>query len=124
MLTNPDFAAAAEPWKTRRPFEAWFDASDMGWCVRLTQRDVAGGTPRTIAMISKSFIEEAIRWSACEREFYAFKKGYYAIAKYDTGFILFMYFCTNIFDCDCFGLLLPRLPRCLLCLVLLSLLGQ
>ena len=67
ILVNPDFAAAAEPWRSGRPFEAWFDASDHGWCVCLTQRDVAGGTPRIIAMISKSFVDEATRWSAFER---------------------------------------------------------
>ena len=77
VLTNPDFAAASEPWRSGRPFEAWFDASDAGWCVCLTQRDVAGGTPRIIAMISRSFVDEATRWSAFEREFFAFKEGYH-----------------------------------------------
>ena len=43
-------------------------------------------------MISKSFVDEATRWSAFEREFYCFKEGYHAIAKYVTGFTLFVYF--------------------------------
>lgn len=92
VLTSPDFSAAAEPWKTGRPFEAWLDVSDIAWCVCLTQRDVAGGTTRIIAMISKSFVDEATRWSAFEREFYCFKEGYHAIAEHVAGFTLFVYF--------------------------------
>ena len=44
------------------------------------------------SFICKSFSDEATRWSAFEREFFCFKEGYAAIAKYDTGFQLFMYF--------------------------------
>ena len=92
VLVTPDWEAAARPWDSGRPFEAFLDASDESWCVALCQRDKAAGTPRIIAFICKTFTDEATRWSAFEREFYCFKEGYNAIAKIVTGFKLFMYF--------------------------------
>ena len=44
------------------------------------------GAPRPIAMVAKSFSDEAARWSAFEREYYAFKEGFAAIAKWVHGF--------------------------------------
>ena len=92
MLVNPAFEAAARPWVSGRPFEAFLDASDESWCVVLCQRLVPGGVPRIIAFVCKSFTDEATRWSAFEREFFCFKEGYAAVAKWVTGFKLFMYF--------------------------------
>ena len=92
VLVTPDWEAASRPWESGRPFEGFLDASDLSWCVALCQRDKPGGTPRLIAFICKSFSDEATRWSAFEREFFCFKEGYAAIAKYVTGFKIFMYF--------------------------------
>ena len=89
VIVNPDWEAAARPWKSGRPFEAFLDASDESWCVCLTQRPKPGGTPQIIAFICKSFTDEATRWSAFEREYFCFKEGYNAVAKYVTGFTLF-----------------------------------
>ena len=38
VITVPDWSAAARPWLSGRPFEAFLDASDTRWCVCLTQR--------------------------------------------------------------------------------------
>ena len=92
VLVNPDWGAAAKPWMSGRPFEVYIDASDMAWCVVLTQRPTPGGTPQIIAIISRGFSDEATRWSAFEREYFAFKEGYEAIRKYADGFTLFMFF--------------------------------
>ena len=92
ILVVPDWNAAAEPWLSGRPFEGYGDASDLSWCIVLCQRDKPDGTPRIIAFVCKTFSDEATRWSAFEREFYCFKEGYAAIAKYVEGFPLFMYF--------------------------------
>ena len=48
--------------------------------------------PKVIAIVSKGFTDEATRWSAFEREFFAFKEGYDAIRKWVEGFQLFMFF--------------------------------
>ena len=92
VMHAPDWSAAARPWESGTPFILFINASDEAWCVVLVQRDHAGGTPRIIAMVSKSFVDEATRWSAFEREYFAFKEGYAQINKYVHGFKLFMYF--------------------------------
>ena len=92
VLVVPDWEAAAKPWQSGRPFEAFLDAADESWCIALVQRATVGGTPKIIAFVCKSFTDEATRWSAFEREFCAFKDGYDAIKKWVTGFTLFMYF--------------------------------
>ena len=56
ILVQPDWQAAATPWWSGRPFEAFLDASDEAWCVVLCQRMEEGKTPKIICMISKSFI--------------------------------------------------------------------
>jgi len=43
-------------------------------------------------MMSKNFVDGATRWSAFEREFYFFKEGSHAVAKYVNGFTLFTLF--------------------------------
>ena len=47
-----DFEAAARWEKTGRPFEAFSDASDIGWAVVLTQRERPRGTPLITALMS------------------------------------------------------------------------
>ena len=91
ILHTPDWKAAAWPWHSGRPFEAYFDASDLCWCVCLVQQDTPGGRPRIITFCCKSFVDEATRWSAFERELYGFKEGYVAIVKWVQGFKLFAY---------------------------------
>ena len=90
ILLIPDWDAAAYPLESGRPFEAFLEASDESWCVCLCQRDKPGGIPRVIAFVRKGFVEEATRWSAFEREYYCFKEGYAAIAKWVIGFRLFI----------------------------------
>ena len=63
---HPDFQAAANWSKTGRPFEAFSDASDIGWAMVLTQRDRPHGTPKIIAIVSKAFTDTQLRWSAME----------------------------------------------------------
>ena len=75
VLVYPDWEAASRPWVSGRPFEVYIDASDYAWCVVLCQRCTPGGTPKVIAIVSRSFSDEATRWSACEREYFAFKEG-------------------------------------------------
>ena len=43
-------------------------------------------------MVAKGFEDAATRWSAFEREYFAFKEGYDAIAKWVSGFTVFMFF--------------------------------
>ena len=76
----------------RAPFEAYIDASDLAWCVVLCQRPEAQSAPQLIGVVSRGFSDEATRWSAFEREYYAFKEGYEAIRKWVEGFTLFMFF--------------------------------
>jgi len=92
VLAMPDWHAAAHPWKSGRPFECFYDASDEQWCVVLTQRDTPGGVPRPIGVRAHTFSDEATRWSAFEREFAALREGYNSIAKWVTGFVQFAYF--------------------------------
>ena len=44
VLIQPDWKAAADPFKSGRPLEIFEDASDFGWCVTLAQRLVPMGT--------------------------------------------------------------------------------
>ena len=92
MLVVPNWDAAARPWLSGLPFEVYIDASDLAWCVVLAQRCKNGGAPRIIAIVSRSFSDEATRWSAFEREYFAFKEGYEAIRKWVEGFTVFMFF--------------------------------
>ena len=92
VSVTPNWDAVARPWESGCPFEAYLDASDESWCVTLCQRPQPRSTPRFIAFICNTFSDEATRWSAFEREFYCFKEGYAAIAKYFIGFKLFMFF--------------------------------
>ena len=89
MLAVPDFHAASRPWVTGRPCEVYIDASDLAWCVVLCQRSVPGGTPKIIGIVTKSFSDEATRWNAFEREYFAFKEGYDVIRKWVEGFKVF-----------------------------------
>ena len=45
-----------------------------------------------IALVAKGFEEVATRWSTSEPEYYAFKEGYEAIAKWVSDFTVFMFF--------------------------------
>ena len=92
VIVNPNWDAAARPWESGCPFEAYHDASDESWCVVLCQRDKPRSTPRITAFICKAFSDETTRWSVFEREFLCFKEGYAAIAKHVIGFKLFMFF--------------------------------
>ena len=70
-LVNPDFKAAAHYLKTGRPFLLFVDASDYGYGAVLAQAPEAHGTPRPIAVLSKSFDETQQRWTPMEREMHA-----------------------------------------------------
>ena len=83
---------AARPWESGKPFELFFDASDLAWCVVLCQRGSPGGPLRIIAFRAKSFHEAATRWSDFEREFYGVKEGYKAVEKWVAGFTVFARF--------------------------------
>eukprot|EP00969_Alexandrium_andersonii_P279445 12352026-Alexandrium_andersonii.AAC.1 len=91
VLTTPDWAAAARPWESGRPFEMYVDASDEAWCVVLCQRAVPDSTPRPIGMVARSFEEAATWWYTFEREFAAFKEGYAAIHKWVDGFEVYTF---------------------------------
>ena len=56
-LVNPDYEAARNYVATGRPFELYVDASDYGYAAVLCQRADVHGTPRPIAVLSKSFDE-------------------------------------------------------------------
>ena len=92
VLVVPDWDAASKPWISGRPFEVYIDASDLAWCVCLCQRDEPSGPPKLIAITTKSFSDEATRWSAFEREYFAFKEGYDNVRKWIEGFPVFMFF--------------------------------
>ena len=64
VIVNPNWDAAARPWESGCPFEAYLDASDESWCVALCQRPKPRSTPRLVAFICKVFSDEATRWSA------------------------------------------------------------
>jgi hypothetical protein len=59
ILVSPDWEAAAHPWISGRPFEAYLDASDEAWCIALCQRESPRGTPRPIATVREGFLEPA-----------------------------------------------------------------
>ena len=92
VLSSPDWAAAAAPWDSGRPFEPFYDASDEQWCAWLTQRGEPDGCPRPIGLIARTFDDVATRWSAFEREFFALREGTNAIRKWTQGFRLFARF--------------------------------
>ena len=92
VLVVPDWEAASRPWVSGRRFEAYIDASDLAWCVALGQRPTPASAPKLIAVVSRSFTDEATRWSAFEREYFAFKEGYDVIRKWVEGFTVFMFF--------------------------------
>ena len=92
VLVQPDWAAAARPWESGRPFLIMIDASNIAWCVALCQQDRVGGPPRIIAFISRGFDKVAQNWSAFEREFAGLRDGYDAVKNYVEGFEVFVLF--------------------------------
>ena len=92
VLYAPDWEAAAYPWRSARPFEVYIDASDHSYCAVLCQRPAPHMPPRPIAFFAKSFDEVATRWSAFEREFFAFREGMHALHKYVDGFPVYAFF--------------------------------
>ena len=70
-LVNPDFKAAANYLTSGRPFLLFIDASDYGYGAVLAQAPAVHGTPRPIAVLSKSFDETQQRWTPMEREMHA-----------------------------------------------------
>ena len=70
-LVNPDYEAARDYVKTGRPFELFVDASDYGYSAVLCQRAEVHGTPRPIAVLSKSFDQTKQRWTPMEREMHS-----------------------------------------------------
>ena len=92
VLYAPDWEAAAYPWRSARPFEVYIDASDHSYCAVLCGRPSPHAPPRPIAFFAKSFDEVATRWSAFEREFFAFREGMHALHKYVDGFPVYAFF--------------------------------
>ena len=92
VLVQPDWEAAAQPWRSGRPFLLFIDASNVAWCACLCQQEKPGGTPKIIAFVSRGFDKVAQNWSAFEREFAAFRDGYEAMYRYVTGFPLYVLF--------------------------------
>ena len=85
MLHVPDYEAAADA-NSGRPFELYIDASDFAWGCVLSQRAVAGGAPRPIAVFSRSFTETEQAWSAFERELFGLREGLASAEPYIKGF--------------------------------------
>ncbi|CAK0890458.1 unnamed protein product, partial [Prorocentrum cordatum] len=75
-----------------RPFELYLDASDVARAAVLRQRDSPGGAPRVIGAVARSFEDVATRWSAFEREFFAWKEGVAAASKWTEGSVVFTFF--------------------------------
>ena len=74
-LVNPDFQAAVDYIRTGRPFMIFVDASDYGYAATLCQVDGTHGTPRPIAVLSKSFDSAQQNWTPMQREMHALYKG-------------------------------------------------
>ena len=89
-LTNPDFRAAADYVATGRPFLLFVDASDFGYSGVLAQPEGVHGTPRPIAVLSKSFDETQQRWTPMERELHALYEAAIWSQKYAKSFRLFL----------------------------------
>eukprot|EP00959_Pyramimonas_sp_CCMP1952_P449128 9404441-Pyramimonas_sp.AAC.1 len=68
---NPDYEAARDYVQSGRPFILFVDANDFGYSGVLCQADSVHGTPRPIAVLSKSFTDTQQRWTAMEREMHA-----------------------------------------------------
>ena len=74
-MRHIDYEAAANPEASGRPLELFIDASDYGWAAVLTQRLKPHEAPKIISMITKSFNDTQLAWSAMERELYALWQG-------------------------------------------------
>ena len=85
----PDFAAAAHPEETGRPFEGDLDASDVGWAFELTQHGRAHGTPRIVAVVARPFNATEQSWTTMEREMYALWKGVTHMDRFTQGFLVY-----------------------------------
>ena len=68
VLNRMDHWVAAHPELSGRPLEMFIDASDYAWSATLTQRPAPHKAPKIIAVITKTFLEVQLRWSAMERE--------------------------------------------------------
>ena len=90
-LVNPDYEAARDYIKTGRPFELSVDASDYGYSAVLCQRAEVHGTPRPIAVLSKSFDETKQRWTPMEREMHSLYEGSVWSQKFVKSFKVFLY---------------------------------
>ena len=86
---NPDYLAAADYIHSGRPFLLFVDASDFGYAAVLDQSEVTHGTPRPIAVMSKSFNKTEQGWTAMEREMHALYQGAIWSQKYAKSFKIF-----------------------------------
>ena len=65
------------------------DASDYGYAATLCQAEKTHGTPRPIAVLSKSFDSCQQNWTPMEREMHALYEGAVWAQKYAKGFKVF-----------------------------------
>ena len=89
-LVNPDFQAASSYIPSGRLFLLFVDASDFGYSGALAQAQVIHGTPRPIAVLSKSFDETQQRWTPMEREAHALYEEAIWSQKYVKSFRIFL----------------------------------
>ena len=90
-LVNPDFEAAARYVESGRPFMLFVDASDYGYAAVLAQPATIHGTPRPIAVLSKSFDMTQQRWTPMERELHGMYEGVMWAQKYCKSYKLFVF---------------------------------
>ena len=67
------------------------DASDYGYAAVLCQRAEVHGTPRPIAVLSKSFDETKQNWTPMEREMHALYEGAIWSQKFVKSFKVFLF---------------------------------
>lgn len=85
-LTHMDFGKAANPEKSGCPLEMFIDANDYGWAACLTQRLEPHAVSKIVLLISRSFSDTQLRWSAMEREFYDIWQGVVGHERLIKGF--------------------------------------
>ena len=90
-LVNPDYEAARDYIQSGRPFLLFVDASDFGYSAVLCQAESVHGTPRPIAVLSKSFDQTQQRWRPMEREMHALYEGAVWSQKYVKSFKVFLF---------------------------------
>src|SRR5690606_4027878 len=88
VLYWPDYLAAAKWKESGKPFVIFVDACNYGVGATLAQAGTKDGTPRPIAVFSRSLNATQRRWDVWHKELYAVWWALRVLYKYTKGFHL------------------------------------